>query len=127
MLRCTSARASSTSPVLSETESSARRMGTEAGFTPTGLKASRAGKSELLQLLAQCAAVDPQDHGGAALVAFRIVEHDAKQRLFHLAQHQVVQVRRAVPVQAGEVIAERALGVIAQRQVAPVQAGAGLT
>ena len=54
-----------------------------------------------------------------------VVEHDAEQRLFDLAQHQVVQVRRPVAVQAGEVIAQCALGVIAQRQLPPVGSGGG--
>src|ERR1700689_62809 len=105
MLRRASERASSIRPVLSETESSARRTGTiGARAAPSG-----APKSELLQLLAQRAAVDAQDHRCAALVALCVVEHDAKQRLLHLAQHQVIQLRRAVAVETGEVIAERPL------------------
>src|ERR1700723_1124204 len=108
MLRRASERASSIRPVLSETESSARRTGS------IGARAAASGapKSELLQLLTQRATVDAEDARGAALVALRVVEHDAKQRLLDFAQHQVVQMSRTMPVQAGEVITERPLGVV---------------
>src|SRR5256885_11721687 len=41
---------------------------------------SGAGKPELLQFLAQRAAVDAENARGLALVAARVIEHDAKQR-----------------------------------------------
>ena len=73
-----------------------------------------AGEAELAQLLAQRAPVDAEDRSGAALVAGGIVEHGAEQRFFHFAQHEVVQVRRLVAVQVGEVIGECSLGVVTQ-------------
>ena len=73
-----------------------------------------AGEAELAQLLAQRAPVDAEDRGGAALVAGGIVEHGAEQRFFDFAQHEVVQVRRLVAVQVGEIIGESALGVVSQ-------------
>ena len=74
-----------------------------------------ARKAELPQLLAQGTPVDPENRRGPALVAGGIVEHGAEQRLFDLAQHQVVQVRRLVAVQVGKIIGKGAFGVVAQR------------
>src|SRR4029079_12924626 len=105
-LRATSARANSTSPVLSETYSRARRI-------VTSINSGR--EAELAHLLAQGAAVDAENRGGTALVAGRIIEHGAEQGFFDLAQHHVVQVRRLVAVQVRKIIGEGALGVIAQR------------
>ena len=89
-------------PVLSETESSARRTGSgmASGLDGAAASAGRAAssgaaKSELLELLAQRAAVDAENPRGTALVAFGVVEHRAEQRLFDLAQHQIIEVRRA--------------------------------
>ena len=67
------------------------------------------------QLLAQRAPVDAEDGGGAALVARRVVEHGAEQGFFDFAQDEVVEVGRLVAVQVGEVVGQRALGVVTQR------------
>src|SRR2546421_5095466 len=129
MLRLASSRARSTRPVLSETERSARRTGGGMGFIPQRRRRRRraggsgGGKPELLQFLAQGAAVDAENVCGAALVAVRVIEHDAKQRLLDLAQHHFVETGGPVTVQAGEVIAQGALGVVAQRQFPPVDSG----
>src|SRR3984893_8798314 len=132
MLRVARACASSMRPVLSETERSARRTGGGMGFISQTRRRRRrrrraygsgAGEPELLQFLAQGAAVDAENACGAALVALRVIEHDAKQRLLDLAQHQVVEMRRPLTVQAGEVIAQGALGMLAQRQFPPVGSG----
>src|SRR5882762_2153564 len=128
MLRLARARASSIRPVLSETERSARRTGGGMGFISQTRRRRRvygsgAGEPELLQFLAQGAAVDAENACGAALVALRVVEHDSKQRLLDLAQHQVVEMGGPLTVQAGEVIAQGALGMIAQRQFPPVGSG----
>src|SRR5882762_812129 len=130
MLRLARARASSIRPVLSETERSARRTGGGMGFISQTRRRRRrrvygsgAGEPELLQFLAQGAAVDAENSCGAALVALRVVEHDSKQRLLDLAQHQVVEMGGPLTVQAGEVIAQGALGMIAQRQFPPVGSG----
>src|SRR5688572_5572533 len=84
--RSASARAKSTSPVLSETERSARRtrISTRA---PCG---SAVRQAELAQFLAQRAAVDAENVCGAALVAVRVVEHSLEQRFFDFAQDHVV-------------------------------------
>src|ERR1700683_648919 len=115
MLRGARARASSSRPVLSETDSSARRTGSgmARAAAPSG-----APKSELLQLLAQRAAVDAENAGGAALVAFRVVEDDPEQGLLDLAQHQVIEVCGSVPVETGEVVDPGALRVVPQLMAA---------
>jgi hypothetical protein len=51
------------------------------------------GETELLELLAQRAAIDAQDSGRPALVAVRVIEHHSKERLLDLAQHQLIEVR----------------------------------
>src|SRR5437660_9113303 len=94
MLRRASSRASPMRPVLSETERSARRTGGGMGFIPQRrrwrrrARSSGAGKPELLQFLTQRAAVDAENVRSAALIALRVIEHDAKQRFLDLAQHQ---------------------------------------
>ena len=103
-----SARAKSASPCLSDTDSSARAIGM--------LHLSRAiGEPHRRSFLRSVRAVDAQDLGRLALVAVGIVEHRAEQRFLDLAQHQVVQARGPVAVEIGEVVAERPLGVVAQR------------
>src|SRR6202043_4220206 len=99
MLPVARACASSMRPVLSETERSARRTGGGMGFISQTRRrrqrracGSGAGKPELLQFLAQGAAVDAENACGAALVALGVIEHDAKQRLLDLAQHQGVEM-----------------------------------
>ena len=72
-------------------------------------------KAELAQFFAQRPAVDSENGGGAALIARRVIEHGTEQRFFHLAQHQIVQVRRLVAVQVGKVVGQGSLGVVAQR------------
>src|SRR5262245_59543137 len=105
--RATSARAKSISPVLSETDSRALRIVTS--------KEDSARQAELAKLLAQRAPVDAENGRRAALVARGIVEHRPEQGLLDLAQHQVVQVRRLVAVEVGEVVGERAFGVVPER------------
>src|SRR6185436_1887268 len=142
-LRFASSRASATTPSLSETEMSARRRGTSMGQHPCKqMKNMRSRLSpghrviyrealnrraaerapcrqpsvrqgELAQLLAQRPAVDPENAGRAALVAFHVVEHRLEQRLFAFAQDHIVQLRGPVTVQAREVIVQRLFGVIA--------------
>jgi sugar diacid utilization regulator len=48
-----------------------------------------------LQLLAQRAAIDAENARGTALISLRVVEDHAKQGLLDLAQHQLVELRRA--------------------------------
>src|SRR6185312_3118566 len=79
------------------------------------------GEAELLQLLAQGAAIDAENPCCPALVAVRVIEDHAKEGLLDLAQHQVVKIRRARTVEAREVIAQSALGVAAQRQQRPLR------
>src|SRR6202047_1332714 len=89
-----------------------------------GLGAS--GQAQLLQLLAQGPAIDSQNTGSAALVSFRIVQYHAEQRLFDLAQHEIVQMRWPVTIQAGEVVAQCSFSVIAQRQFSAAQPDTGV-
>ena len=70
-----------------------------------------------LQFLPQRAAIDAENIGRAHLIAFGVVEHCLEQRLFHLAQHQVVKMCGPVPVETGEVVAERTLRVGTQRKL----------
>src|SRR5256885_8953680 len=80
---------------------------------------SGAGQPELLQFLAQRAAVDAENVCGAALVALRVIEHHAEQRLFDLAQHQLVEAGGPGAVQTGEEITTGARGLVARRRVSP--------
>src|SRR5579871_6358877 len=70
--RSFSARANSTIPVLSETLSSARR---------TGVSTSLLVDAKLFEFLAQGAAIDAENDGGAALVALDVVHHHFEQGL----------------------------------------------
>src|ERR1700694_6219691 len=100
MLRLARARATSMRPVLLETERSARRTGGGMGFISQTRRRRRrrracgsgAGKPELLQFLAQGAAIDAENACGAALVSLRVIEHAGQQRLLAPAQHQVVEM-----------------------------------
>src|SRR5690349_5242731 len=98
-LRAASSRASSTTPALSETEMSARRMGTSMDNYPlwpasnssrvanekhvrpaswrdvASLRAMSGRQAELAQLLAQRPAIDAENAGRTALVAFDVIEH----------------------------------------------------
>ena len=67
-----------------------------------------------VRVLSVTGTVDAEDGGGAALVARGVIEHGAEQGFFDFAQHHVVQVRRLVAVQVGEVIGECSLGVVTQ-------------
>src|SRR5579871_3201141 len=114
MPRATSACASSTTPVLSETLMSARRIGVRPAAPP--------GRSFdeviVLELAPERAAIDAEDLGGTALVALGIAHDRAEQRFLDLAHHERVQPGRPVAVQPLEVGAERGLGVVAQRHLA---------
>ncbi|HEU5132023.1 MAG TPA: hypothetical protein VFT26_07975, partial [Pyrinomonadaceae bacterium] len=72
-------------------------------------------EAELAHFLAQGSPVDTENRRGAALVAGRVVEHGAEQGFFHLAQYEVVQVRRLVAVQVGKIIGTGAFGVVTER------------
>ena len=61
------------------------------------------------QFLAQCAPVDTQYLGGAAVVAARIAQHGVQQRRLDLAQRQRIQVARHFAGQVLEVALQRAL------------------
>src|SRR5688572_3353122 len=113
--RPASSRASSTMPVLSETESNARRA--------FGRVISSGSESVLAQFLAQGAAIDAEDGRGTALVAVGIVHYGLEQRHFHLAHDEVVESARAMAVQAVEVAAEGLLGMVAQGYFARVSVG----
>src|SRR5688572_21146178 len=105
-----SARAKSTSPVLSETESRAR-------FMP-GRSCPCAGlffDLVVAQLLAQRGAVQSQHRGGARLVAAAVLQRGAQQRRLDLVEDHAVQVLRRVAVQGLEEPVEAVLDVMAQR------------
>src|SRR6185503_12175742 len=105
-----SSRASSTMPVLSETESSARRA--------SGLAISSGGQSVFAQFLAQGAPIDAENRRRAALIAVGVVHDRLEQRQLDLAHHEVVETARAVAVQAVEVVAEGLFSVVPQRNLA---------
>src|SRR5512139_1371564 len=96
-----SARAKSTRPVLSETESRAR-------WIFIGRWRERlVGKAVFAHLLAQGVAVDAEHVGGARLVAFGAVEDIGEQRLFHRAHHHAVDFARHFAVEVLEIAIER--------------------
>src|SRR5258706_3521538 len=108
-------RANSTRPCLSETDSSARVIVMDGGpglLTPEAQQ-TLFGESHRAQFLAQRGAGDAEDHGRLALVAFGVVQYGLQERLFHLAQHQVVEPRRSVAVEVREVIVQHPFGVAA--------------
>src|SRR5690606_33373209 len=147
--RLASARASSTSPVLSETESSARRiftggreaacMGTpegglggrrsiaatpgrsvEAALAPQGrVRAGRSGQAVLAQLLAQRGAVDAEHLRGAALVAVAVGQHLGQQGDLELGQRDLVQVGVGALAHVAQVAAHGDPDVFTQRRAAP--------
>src|SRR5690606_20630054 len=131
MPRADSARARSTRPVLSETDSSARRTGRRSavivargGKRGAGIIAAASarpwprgasGDAVLAQFLAQRRAVDAEHGGGAALVAVAVLEHFQEQRDLQLAQRDLVEVVGAVAVEIAQVAAHRIGDVVAQR------------
>jgi len=72
------------------------------------------------QLLAQGPAVDAEDIGSPDLIALGVIEHGLQQRLLDFTQHQVIQVRRTMAIEAGEVINEGPFRVGAQGQILAV-------
>src|SRR5271154_2490974 len=105
MPRSFSSRANSTMPVLSETLSNARRTGVS----------TLLADAELFELLAQCAAIDPEYGRRPALIALSVAHHRFEQRLFDLAHHQIVQTRRFMPIQRFKVALQGLFGLRAQR------------
>src|SRR4051812_37485575 len=87
-----SALASSTTPVLSETLMRAL-------WTLMPLI-----QAVLLELLAQGVAVHPEQFRGARLVAMRLEHHDLEHRLLHGEHHHVVDAGRLFPVEVLEVL-----------------------
>src|SRR5215469_12441690 len=106
-LRLARPRARSRSPVLSETESRARRTPIH-GESVTNHSAREAVQPKLL---AERAPIDAQNTRGADLVALGVGEHRAQQRLLHLAQDEIVEPRGPVAVEARKVFREGALRV----------------
>src|SRR5690606_25904993 len=115
-------RASSTRPVLSDTESRARRIFTGAagegadvmagGFggkadNYTGPGAAASGQAVVAQLLAQGRAVDAEHRRGAALVAVAVRQHFGEQRDLQFLQRDLVQVAVVATVEVAEVAADR--------------------
>src|SRR5262249_36855294 len=132
--RAASERASSTTPVLSETESRARRTAWRAGaesgavianpgkrgadYSGTGgAKPPRSGELVLAQLLAQGAAVDAERGGGAALVAVAVLHHFGEQRRFDFVEDEGVQVLGRVVAQVAQVAAHHVRHAVAQRRL----------
>src|SRR5690606_25430122 len=106
-LRAASARASSTSPVLSETDSSARRTGSWSAVMGSA-------QAVVAQLPAQGGAVDAEHGRGAALVAVAVVEHLHEQRDFQLAQCHLVQLVGIAAIEVAEIAPDRPGDVVAQ-------------
>src|SRR5487761_233091 len=68
----------------------------------------------LTQLLAQRAAVDAQDFRGPRLVAAGEIQECPEQRLLDFSQHELVEIRRVMTIQVGEVASQGLFGVIPQ-------------
>src|SRR5690554_1901581 len=119
MLRAARARARSISPVLSDTDSSARRTGSR-------LVVMASAQAVFAQLPAQGGAVDAQHPGGAALVAVAVVEHLHEQRDLELAQGDLVEIVGAAAVEVAQVAPHRPGDVVAQgRPLAGAMGGIG--
>src|SRR5450631_1515431 len=110
-----SARASSTTPVLSETLmrarwtfivlSSRRRPGSNHWAPAFAGVTCRLIQPVLLQLLAEGIAVQAEQLRGAGLVALGLEHHDLEHRLLDGADHHVIDARRLLPVEVLEVLA----------------------
>ena len=96
-----SARASSIRPVLSETDSSARRTGRgmasprRPAARPPARRPQEPPSPNCFSFLRSVPRLMPRMPAARLWLPSRVVEHHAKQRLLDLAQHQIVQVRRA--------------------------------
>src|SRR5690606_5651088 len=126
--RAARALASSTRPVLSDTDSRARRRGRRStviawegqrgnrDYTARRQVSpgSRSDDAVVAQLAAQGRAVDAEHGGGAALVAFAVVEHFHEQRDLEFAQGDVVQVLGVAAIQVADVAAHGRGHVLAQ-------------
>src|SRR5690606_38350927 len=99
-------RPSSINPVLSETESSARRTRTKS--LPIG-----SIDPVVAQLLAQGGAVDPEHRCRAALVALAVVQHFGEQGDFEFAQCDLVEVVGTATIEVAQVAAYRIGDVVA--------------
>src|SRR5438093_1966177 len=74
---------------------------TPRGVSTTGSTCGGCGRDQLLglqaerpELLAERVPVDPEESGGAKLVAPGLAEHRAEERALDEPQHEVVEVRR---------------------------------
>src|SRR5689334_448094 len=101
----TSARASSSTPVLSETLISARRVDAMVGrwVAVEGRAAWRSLDAVALDLLAQRVAVQAEQLGGDRLVAAHFVQHHFDQRLFHAADDHGIDLPWLLSVKVAEV------------------------
>ena len=71
------------------------------------------GETEVAQFATQRGAGDAEDLGGARLVALGMAQHHAQQRLFHFADHALVETWAAGATQVAQVVFEGALRVAA--------------
>src|SRR5689334_15765984 len=118
--RTASARAKSTMPVLSETESSARVTAAGMRRLPARVRSRKRTSREpaldqvvLRELGAERVAVHAEHLGSLRLVAVRPFEHRREQRPLDVRDHHVVDAVRRLAIQAAEVLVERALDAAA--------------
>src|SRR5437764_11831938 len=71
----------------------------------------------LEQLLAQRVPVDPEDLRRPHLVARRLAEHRAEQRLLDEANHQVIEIGAGVLAETADALDELALDDLLERRV----------
>src|SRR5690606_5701654 len=76
------------------------------------------GEAVSLQFFSQRSAIDAEDVGGAALIAFGVIEHGFEERLFDLAQDELVELPRLVAIQRREVGVQRFFAHRTQRHCA---------
>src|SRR5438093_9298228 len=69
------------------------------------------------QLLPQRVAVEPEELRGLHLVAARLPEHGAQERLLHEPEHQVVEGRARVLAEAADALGELLLDDLLERRV----------
>src|SRR5512146_731415 len=101
MPRAASARAKSTIPALSDTDSSA--------FATFAVIRGASDELVLRELGAQRVAVEAEHLGRLRLVALRALQHRGEQRSLDVGDHHVVDAVRRLPVEAAEILVERAL------------------
>ncbi len=67
------------------------------------------------EFLAQRATVDTEYAGRQALIAMRVIHDGLKQRPFHLANNEIVEIAGAIAIEVFKILFDCVFGVLVQR------------